>query len=214
MTQVRQSEEKTTKEKILDTAMALFAEKGYFQVTIREIAKAVGIKGSSIYNHFESKEAILDSMFRQYQEETGRILGDFYTPENLDRLIETHSVEAFLETMLFASVVYLRSPRIEKIFRIIAIEQFANEKAKSFFLQEFIVASRSVLETAFSKLMDKGKVRRYDARELAAEFHAFIIYKFYENYILRNQTDIDFRKMQQEFQAHIRFFTGLVKCGS
>lgn len=210
MEQIKDIQEKTTKDKILDTAMDLFAQKGYFHVTIREIAKAVGIKGSSIYNHFESKEAILDNMFEQYQTETGRILGDFYTEENLDSLIEKHSVEAFLETLLFASVVFIRSPKIEKIFRIIATEQFSNERAKAFFLREFIEVSGNVLETAFTKLMAKGKIKHYDAKELAAEFHAFVIYKFYENYILRNQTDIDYRKMQQEFQAHIRFFSRLI----
>lgn len=44
--------------KIIDAALKLFATKGYEGTTIREIGHEVGIKGSSIYSHFSSKEEI------------------------------------------------------------------------------------------------------------------------------------------------------------
>jgi AcrR family transcriptional regulator len=46
--------EKSTKEKIFDAAVELFAERGYDGVSIRDIAKAVGIRESSVYKHFET----------------------------------------------------------------------------------------------------------------------------------------------------------------
>ena len=52
----------TTKEKILDTALELFSQRGYNGVSVRDIARAVGIRESSIYNHFESKKAIFDGI--------------------------------------------------------------------------------------------------------------------------------------------------------
>ena len=46
-----------TKQRILDKALELFSAKGYDSVSVGEIAKAVGIKAPSLYNHFPSKQA-------------------------------------------------------------------------------------------------------------------------------------------------------------
>jgi len=45
--------------KVLEAAMDLFSERGYHAVTVREIAKRVGIHVSSIYGHIPSKEMLL-----------------------------------------------------------------------------------------------------------------------------------------------------------
>ena len=45
--------------KITATALALFAQRGYDGVSVRDICKQVGIKESSLYYHFPSKQAIL-----------------------------------------------------------------------------------------------------------------------------------------------------------
>ena len=58
------------KERIFDVSIDLFSEHGYDGVSIRQIAKEVGIKESSIYNHYKSKEStkeveIIDIGFRR-----------------------------------------------------------------------------------------------------------------------------------------------------
>ena len=50
----------STRQKILDCAIDLFATKGYTETTVRELAAAVGVKEASIYNHFSSKNSILE----------------------------------------------------------------------------------------------------------------------------------------------------------
>jgi len=47
-----------TRERILDTAEALFAEKGLAATSVRDIATAAGLTPASLYNHFEGKEAL------------------------------------------------------------------------------------------------------------------------------------------------------------
>lgn len=51
---------KETKQKILDAALNLFSQKGFSAVSIRDICKVVDIKESSIYYHFQNKQAILE----------------------------------------------------------------------------------------------------------------------------------------------------------
>ena len=48
-----------TKERLILAAMDLFSTKGYAGTSVEEIAKAVGIKAPSIYDHFRGKEDLL-----------------------------------------------------------------------------------------------------------------------------------------------------------
>jgi len=47
-----------TRERILDVAEALFAERGYDGTTLRDVASRVGLRIPSLYNHFGSKESL------------------------------------------------------------------------------------------------------------------------------------------------------------
>ena len=51
-----------TREKIIYESLNLFSAKGFDAISVRDIANAVGIKASSIYNHFKSKYEIFDTM--------------------------------------------------------------------------------------------------------------------------------------------------------
>lgn len=47
------------KEQIKDTAKQLFKDKGYVGSSMRDLAQAIGIEASSLYNHVKSKEELL-----------------------------------------------------------------------------------------------------------------------------------------------------------
>lgn len=49
---------------ILDTALELFAEKGYHQTSISDITRKAGISKGLVYNYFESKEKMLLSIIQ------------------------------------------------------------------------------------------------------------------------------------------------------
>ncbi|BAN48086.1 putative TetR family transcriptional regulator [Metapseudomonas resinovorans NBRC 106553] len=50
-------------------ALALFAEQGYGQVSMRDLAMQLGIKAGSIYHHVESKEALLFEFIEELYEQ-------------------------------------------------------------------------------------------------------------------------------------------------
>ena len=66
-----------TKQRILDKALELFSRDGYEAVSVGEIARAVGIRAPSLYNHFASKQAIFDAIVEataaRYERDTDRI---------------------------------------------------------------------------------------------------------------------------------------------
>ena len=49
----------TTKERILDAAVKLFAERGYLGAGVCDLEEAVGIRRGALYYHIESKENVL-----------------------------------------------------------------------------------------------------------------------------------------------------------
>ena len=57
-----------TRDRVLQVAQALFAERGYRGTSLRDIAKRIGIKAPSLLHHFPSKQqlylAVLDKMFQ------------------------------------------------------------------------------------------------------------------------------------------------------
>ncbi|WP_299889460.1 TetR/AcrR family transcriptional regulator [uncultured Lacinutrix sp.] len=59
----------TRKQQIINAAATLFKEKGYSAVTMRDIAKSMGIKASSLYNHISSKQDILTTIIISLAEE-------------------------------------------------------------------------------------------------------------------------------------------------
>jgi len=52
-----------TKTQIFNTALRLFAASGVENVSMRDIARAVGIKAASIYNHYTSKDLIVEACY-------------------------------------------------------------------------------------------------------------------------------------------------------
>lgn len=56
----------TTRERILTEALDLFAQSGYGGASMRELARRVGIRESSLYNHFAGKAAIPEAIVSEH----------------------------------------------------------------------------------------------------------------------------------------------------
>ncbi len=56
------NEVKNKKQQIFEAAARLFRDKGYMATSMRDLAKAVDLKASSLYNHIQSKEEILQGI--------------------------------------------------------------------------------------------------------------------------------------------------------
>src|SRR3954449_12301004 len=56
----------TRRDELLAIAAGLFAERGYKNTTVRDIADAAGILSGSLYHHFDSKETMADEILRTF----------------------------------------------------------------------------------------------------------------------------------------------------
>lgn len=191
---------KTNKEKILSVSIRLFAQKGYSNVSMREIAKEVGIQAASIYNHYPSKSALLNDIADYFKEQMMKeIYPSFEITEDSD-------VRSFIENTINATDRFFKSLVFMDIGNIILHEQFENKKINVLLLEELIRKPREAFALYFSKLMELGRMRSLDPILIAKEYHAYFIYRFYENSLAMNYSQMDSAQSKAEQNAHVQLF--------
>jgi len=111
----------STKNKIMDACIELFAEKTYDTVSLREIARKVGIKESTVYSHYSSKQEILEKIIEL------QINGNNKQVAQLDKLqLELKENIINYKEILLKFMNVSKSPQFIKITRIIFKESFSN----------------------------------------------------------------------------------------
>ena len=71
-----------TKDKILQTALAMFSRRGYDAVSVSDIAGELGITKGALYRHYKSKRDIFDHIIAHMEAEDLRRAREFEMPEN------------------------------------------------------------------------------------------------------------------------------------
>lgn len=51
------------RDQVLDTALKLFSERGYFRTSIHDIRRTAGVSIGAIYHHFQNKEMLAKSLY-------------------------------------------------------------------------------------------------------------------------------------------------------
>jgi len=66
------------REAIIDAALTLFVERGFYGTAVPEIADKAGVGAGTIYRYFDSKEALVNAIYRQEKLRFGHdVIGDF-----------------------------------------------------------------------------------------------------------------------------------------
>ena len=150
-----------TKERLLLVATLSFAKHGYAEVSMRDLAKAMGINQSSIYNHFASKEAL----WKEVIDHASRLYTLYFDILN-EKLAAATSFEEVLEA------IFYHPKRILNIFScyafsMIQTEQFHDAHAGSLFEEVFMTYAVDCLAAWLEKCVAQGLVRAFDTRTVA-----------------------------------------------
>ena len=196
-------------------ALELFSKKGYDSVSLREIAEEVGIKKSSIYSHYPSKEAILMDIFDYFTDlfEENELLNSKDFNLSVDNEILLENPELFYHQGSEAIRELISQERNLKIFKLILIQMHHNEKIRQFFQDEILVMPLEFWMRFFTILKEKGIIKKDSNPELLAkEYYSFPIYLLMEMCIKHDdipQSSIDdFFKQTEE---HAKFIIESVR---
>ena len=201
---------KNTKEKIFDVSIELFSQYGYDGVSIRQIAKEVGIKESSIYNHYQSKESILESILSYYINEMLKEEAPVMQPkENLNM-----DFDHFYKEGSDRFISKLSEEKMMKITRIFLVESYHNEKIKNFVKEAIIGYAIDGWEDLFEVMKEKNFIRRdADIKQLAESFYYYGLFLLYEHFIINYPEDDE--KFLKDFERrttnHMKILFNSVK---
>ena len=136
-----------TKQKIIETALTLFSERGYDAVSVGEIAEAVGIKAPSLYNHYPSKQAIFDAIVEttalQYEKDTGRIDIHVQRAAADIPMLMTIGEEELFEKVRQIFDYSLHNDNIRKFRKMMTIEQFRSPSLGELYTRRFSEIGRA-----------------------------------------------------------------------
>lgn len=174
------------KEKIFDVSVDLFSKFGYDGVSIRQIASEVGIKESSIYNHYKSKEDILNSILEYYIfKMTSDEIPLAQANGNLDM-----GIDYFYKSGLELYKSKLSEPRMMKITRIILVETYHNEKIRNFVKKAIIEGPINGWIELFELMKEKGLIRKdSNSRQLAESFYYYGLFLLIDHFIVNYPDD-------------------------
>ena len=154
----------TTKRKIFLAASKLFSQKCYADVGIREIAIEAGVKVPTVYNHYPSKEAILDDLLQFFMD---RISADYNSAEMLD--IGKEDPLASFKKILFTFDA-TESELMRQLMRIVFNEQYRSPLAAKILYDVMLRGGKTIDYAFLSRLKNKGMIQCEDIDSLAEVF--------------------------------------------
>ncbi len=168
-----------TGQRILDKALELFSTKGYDSVSVGEIAKAVGIKAPSLYNHFPSKQAIfdaiVDSTAAKYEADTDKINIHVQDVKRDIPIFTETTEEALFEKVRQIFEYSLHNDTISRFRRMMTIEQFRSPELAALYSKRYVERILNYHADIFRALIATGEIPAADPDALAMMYVAPVI---------------------------------------
>lgn len=152
-----------TRQAILDAALDLFADKGYFGTSLRDIATAVGVRESALYHYFPGKEALFEALIIADHDHRAELISTVLEEPIAD-------VRLLLERLASKALETFCAPRQEKLFRMLMSDGLRLARDGRINLLERMTTSRARMQALMRRLVREGWLRDADPEILATAF--------------------------------------------
>jgi len=146
-----------TRQAIFDTAMALFAKRGYDKVTVDDICDKVGVTKGAFYNHFKSKDQIILEEFMRMDEHYVKVAKDISSMESSVEKLRVFNREA----------IRLMSDLGATMMKVVYHSQIAPNMRRPYLMdsRRFLY---KITNELFKEAQERGEVRSdFESEELA-----------------------------------------------
>ena len=171
--------ETTTRERILDVALDLFARHGFAGTSVRQLARAVGLRESSLYNHFAGKEAIYHALIDAHgpASSADRLRGAGYRalrgdPAGFCRLYAAELLEQWCD------------PREQRFQELITAERNRMPGERAHYYETLFHEESGLVAGYFRDFALAGRIKTPNPRETARLFMAGLTFVRLEHFIV------------------------------
>ncbi|ALM53968.1 TetR/AcrR family transcriptional regulator [Halomonas huangheensis] len=146
---------------LLDSAQALFFERGYDKTTVNELIQHAGLSKGGFYHHFTSKEEVLEALVERLASASMAQLSDVMESPDLDALAR---LNAFLSRA--------RKMKVEQVPQMRGLFETLFQPGNQVLYHRINTASMAVVTPLLARIIEQGRQEgRFDVPDahLAAE---------------------------------------------
>ena len=196
-----------TKERILNTALHLFAANGYEAVSVSAIAAELGMTKGALYKHYKNKRDIFDSIVeRMYQIDAQRSMEYEVPPEKHEADPEPYenvSVESIKKYTVSQFVFWTRDSFASDFRRMLSLERYRSAETAVLYSSCFTAGPVAYMQDIFREMIKNSILREADPGQLAAEFYAplYLLINIYDAHQDEKLTEL----LENHIERFIRF---------
>lgn len=176
------------KEEIIMATLRLASEKGLGVVSMNMIAESVGIKKPSLYNHFKSKDELIDSMY-QYLRERAK---EKTNVEINFSVFESMPINDILKTMVNNYITMNNESNVKMFYKVMYSERAISKVAAKIILSEterMINATKEIFLICEEKKLLKFEDVQLSATSFALTIHGFMDYAYDKEFCMSETPD-------------------------
>ncbi len=194
-----------TKDKILKISLKLFSSKGYKATTVRDIAGAIGMKQSALYNHFKNKDEILETLIGNLTSSAIVTLFDDKEAQGLHK-----QGKSLLMSIATTFKLIGFDGQNEALFKMLMQEIYKNERIREIYNEYFYQENVKKLSGLFFTMMQDDMIKSSDPLLLANEFFSPLF--FYQMQVSLLKLDKkSTSSVVSMFEKHVDFFWDNIK---
>lgn len=171
-----------TKERILETALELFAQSGYLGTSMSDIAARLGITKAALYKHYAGKQEILDRIVQRMNELDAARAAAYEMPGAAPEGF----AQAYLNTPLDRIRAYstaqfdhwTREPFSANFRKMLMLEQYRDARLAQLYQENLASGPVKYMAAIFRPLTDSDET----AMQLALDFYGpmYLLYSVYD----------------------------------
>jgi len=194
-----------TKVKILKTSLKLFSTKGFKATTVRDIAGAMGVKQSALYNHFKNKDEILETLVTEL---TSSAIVTLFDDKESEVLIKQGKSLLMSIATTFKLIGF--DGQNEALLKLLMQEIYKNERIREIYNEHFYQENVKKLSGLFFGMMQDEMIKSSDPLLLANEFFSPLF--FYQMQVSLLKLDKkSTSSVVSMFEKHVDFFWDNIK---
>ncbi len=165
-----------TKERILMTALRLFARDGYEAVSVRTIAEALGITKGALYKHYSSKQDIFDHIVERMFQIDAQRAQEHHVPMETYEAAPSQYQDCELcriRDFTMAQLLFWTEDDFASHFRrMLSLERYRNPEMGKLYSDCITEGPVTYMEDIFREMIAKGILKEANPKQLAVEYYA------------------------------------------